>query len=205
MKESKLERLCFNANEVESGKEVDDNDAFVCEKKDNSSNSSLYGAPPGWSAPRSPDDWNPTVNINRGEPQFEDVDNLGGWSTYTFRPMFEPRGGKYICDAMPTGADPVPIDAVTGQREAGRYEFFYKGWKEENLTRENCRFGATREDLFPADRDFTLDVTFLKKMGLSKQRMVDCDALFFYQSLLSIVDPAMSGIKATQGLDTTRK
>ncbi len=107
------------------------------------------------------------------------MDNLGGWSTYTFRPMLEPRGGKYICHAMPAGAVPVPINAVTGKREAGGYEFFYKGWKEENPTRENCRFGATKEDLFPADRDVTLDVTFLKKIGLSKQRMVECNALFF--------------------------
>jgi hypothetical protein len=108
--------------------------------------------------------------------------------------MFEPRGGKYICHAMPAGAVPVLINAVTGKREAGRYEFFYKVWKEENPSRENCRFGATREDLFPADRDVTLDVTFLKKLGLSKQRMVEWDALFFYQLLLPIVDSAMSGI-----------
>ncbi len=38
-------------------------------------------------------------------------------------------------------------------------------------------------------------VTFLKKMGLTKQRIVECNALFFYQLLLPIVDPAMSGIK----------
>jgi hypothetical protein len=39
-----------------------------------------------------------------------------------------------------------------------------------------------------------LDVTFLKKMGLSKQMMLECNALFFYQLILPIVDPAMSGI-----------
>ncbi len=65
--------------------------------------------------------------------------------------MFEPRGGKYIYHAMPAGAVLVPINAVTRKREAGEYEFFYKGWKEETPTRENCRFGATRENLFPAD------------------------------------------------------
>ncbi len=117
------------------------------------------------------------------------MDNPGDWSNYTFRPMFEPRGGKLA------GAVPVPINAETGKREAGGYDFFYKRWKEENPTRENCRFGATREDLFPADRDVTLDVIFLKKLGLKKRRMVECDALFFYQLLLPIVDPAMSGIK----------
>ncbi len=96
MKEVELEWLCFDANEIECGVEVDDNDAFVCEVKHDTSNSSLYGAPPGWSAPSAPDDCNPTVNINCGEPQFEDVDNPGGWSTYTFRPIFEPRGEKYL-------------------------------------------------------------------------------------------------------------
>jgi hypothetical protein len=159
MKEVEVERLCFDANEIESGVEVDDNDAFVC---DHTSNSSLYRAPPGWSAPSAPDDWNPNININCGEPRFEDGDNPGGWSNYTFRPMFEPRGGKYICHAMLADAVPVPINALTEKREAGGYEFFYKGWKEGNPTRENCRFGATREDVFPADRDITLDVTFLK-------------------------------------------
>jgi hypothetical protein len=73
----------------------------------------------------------------------------------------------------------------------------YQGWKQENPTRENCRFGATREDLFPTDRDVKLDVTFLKKMGLSKQRMEQCNALFFYQLLLPIVDPA---IRVTEGV-----
>jgi hypothetical protein len=125
MKEVEHEHLCFNANEIESGVEVDDNDAIMCEVKDNSSNSSLYGAPPGWSPPSAPDDWDPTINENRGEPCFEDVDNPGDWSNYTFRPMFEPRGGKYICHAMPAGAVPVPIHAEMVKREAGGYEFFY--------------------------------------------------------------------------------
>jgi hypothetical protein len=97
---------------------------------------------------------------------------------------------------MPAGAVPVPIDAVTGKREAGGYEYFYEGWNKDNPKRENCRSGANREDLFSADRDVTLDVTFLKNMGLSKQRMEECNALFFYQLLLPIVDPAMSGIKS---------
>ncbi len=30
MKEVELKRLCCDANEIESGVEVDDNDAFVC-------------------------------------------------------------------------------------------------------------------------------------------------------------------------------
>ncbi len=141
-----------------------------------------------------PDDWIPTINRYKGEPLFEDVGNPGGWSLYTFRPMFEPRGGKYICHAMPAGMVPVPINSVTRKIEEGGYEFFYQGWKQENPIREDCRFGATREEVFPTDRDIKLDVTFIKKKGLSKQRMEQCTALFFYQLLLPIVDPAMSGI-----------
>ncbi len=64
MKEVELEWLCFDANEIESCVEVDDNYAFVCEVRDNTSNSSLYGVPPGWSAPSASDDWNPSININ---------------------------------------------------------------------------------------------------------------------------------------------
>jgi hypothetical protein len=85
---------------------------------------------------------------------------------------------------MPAGAVPVPINAVMGKREECGYEFIYQGWKQGNPTRENCRIGATREDLFPTDRDIKLDVTFLKKMGLSKQRMQECNSLFFYQLIL---------------------
>jgi hypothetical protein len=83
--------------------------------------------------------------------------------------MFEPRSGKYICHATPAGT-------------------------VQNPTRDNCRFSATREDLFPADRDVKLDITFLKKMRLFKQRMLEYNELFFYQLILPIVDPAMSGI-----------
>ncbi len=151
MKEVELECLCFDANEIERGVEIDDNDAFMCEVMDESVQSRLYGVPPGWSAPCASDDWNLTVNSNKGDPLFQDVDNPGGWSSYSFGPMFEPRGGKYICHAMPAGAVPVPNNVVTGKREEGGYEFFYQGWKQENPTRENCRFGATREDLFPTD------------------------------------------------------
>jgi hypothetical protein len=168
MKEVELEHLCFDANEIERGVD-DDNDEFVCEVTDDSVQSRLYGAPPGWSPPYTSTDWTPMVNTNKGEPLFEDVDNPGEWSSHTFRPMFEPRGGKYICRAMPAGAVPVPINAVAGKREEGGYELFYQECKEENPTRENCRFGATREDLFSPDRGVKLDVTFLKKMGLTNK------------------------------------
>ncbi len=76
-----LEHLCYDVNEIESGVEVDDNDAFVCEVTNDSVQSRLYGAPPGWSPPYAPTDWSPMVNTNKGEPIFKDVDNPAGWSS----------------------------------------------------------------------------------------------------------------------------
>jgi hypothetical protein len=46
MKEVELRRLFCDANKIESGVEVDDNDAFVCEVMDESVQSMLYGATP---------------------------------------------------------------------------------------------------------------------------------------------------------------
>jgi hypothetical protein len=48
--------LCSDAHEIESGVEVNDLDLIVCEVKDHTSKSRLYGAPPGWSAPSAPHD-----------------------------------------------------------------------------------------------------------------------------------------------------
>ncbi len=51
-----LERLYCDANEIGSGVQVDDNDASVCEVMDESLQSMLYRAPPGWSPLCGPDD-----------------------------------------------------------------------------------------------------------------------------------------------------
>lgn len=40
----------------------------------------------------------------------------------------------------------------------------------------------------------SLDANILKRLGLTKQRMVETDACFFYQLLLPFCDPAQSGI-----------
>ena len=193
MKEVERERIEHDAQEIEHDVEVDDDDAFVCNKTENVL-STLFGAPKGWSPPGPPEDWNPKVNSSRGEPPMDDVDNPGGWSSFTFRPMFQAKGGQYIGHAMPAGATVVPKSEETWKRQSQGFEFFYNGWKQENPTRENCRFGASRDELFPPDRQVHLDINYLKKMGLTRQRMIECDALFFYQLLLPICDPAMSGI-----------
>jgi hypothetical protein len=47
-----------------------------------------------------------------------------------------------MCHTMPAGATAFLVDKVTGKGQAGGFEFFYNGWKQENPTRDNCRFGA---------------------------------------------------------------
>ncbi len=78
---------------------------------------------------------------------------------------------------MPAGATAVPVDKVTEKRQAGSFEFFYNGWKQENPTRGNCRFGASRDLLFSPDRQIQLDVNYLKKMGFTRKRMLECDVM----------------------------
>ena len=49
--------------------------------------------------------------------------------------------------------------------------------------------------MFPTDRKGRLDKDLLKKMGLTKERMQNGDALFFYQLLFPICNPKRSGIE----------
>ncbi len=77
MKKVDSKCLCFDAHEIESGVEIDNLNAVVCEVKDVTSKSTLFGAPPRWSPPSPLDDWNPTIHVDRGKPLFEDVDNPG--------------------------------------------------------------------------------------------------------------------------------
>jgi hypothetical protein len=115
MKEVEREHLEHDAQEIEHDVEVDEDDACVCEET-NDVQSTLFGAPKGWSPPGQPEDWNPRVNSSRGEPPMDDVDNPGGWSSFTYRPMFQAKGGQYIGHAMPAGATAVPISEETGKR-----------------------------------------------------------------------------------------
>ncbi len=113
------------------------------------------------------------------------MDNPGGWSPYTFRPVFSSNknkkrsdnslsdeeseetsktktkkkgsGGKYLHHAMPCGAIPVPEDGTTGKQMLGGWEFFYQGWQHQNPTEENCRKGSNRDVVFPEGREVRLD------------------------------------------------
>jgi hypothetical protein len=145
--------------------------------------------------PTAPPDFKPKApNLSKGEPSFPNVDNPGNWSEYTFRPEFakKDKGGKYTLHSLPTGAVPVPIK--DGKREAGGWEFHYKGWKQDSIDDISFRSGASPENLFPKTRQGCLDAKLLKKMGLTEYRMANEDALFFLQLLLPMCDPTKSGI-----------
>ncbi len=105
--------------------ETNDDDAIACDEP-NMVPSALSGAPNGWSPPSPPNDWNHTINSLKREPPFDEVDSPGCWSSFTYRPLFQPKGG-YMCHTMPAGATAVPVDKVTGKRQAGSFEFFYNG------------------------------------------------------------------------------
>jgi hypothetical protein len=71
------------------------------------------------------------------------------------------------------------------------WDFHYKGWQTEVPT---ARDGATQGNLFPSERVGCLDMTKLHKCGLSKERMVAEDALFFHKLLLPMCSPSKSTI-----------
>jgi hypothetical protein len=104
MKEVEREHLDHDTDEIEHCVEVDDDDAIICDEP-NMVPSALPGAPNGWSPPSPPNNWNSTVNSLKREPPFDEVDNPGCWSSFTYRPLFQPKGG-YMFHTMPAG---VPL------------------------------------------------------------------------------------------------
>ena len=143
-----------------------------------------------------PDDWTcPRVNVEAGEPQFEDVDNPGNWDRYCFRPKFtgSKETRKYTHHALPAGAQPVPANTDDGKRIVNGWEFHYKSC--ESIGNGDARHSATTENLFPQSRKGALDSEALEKLGLTKERMHNRDALFWYQLLLPIHDTVRTGIE----------
>jgi hypothetical protein len=140
--------------------------------------------------PSPPEDWvAPEPKTLKGEPAFSNVDNPGDWSQYTYRAEFDSKG-KYKHHTIPTGAVPVPLE--NGERKLGLWDFHYDGWKSSN---SHHRKYVTDDNMFPDERKGCLDVKKLRSFGLTKARMKDCDALFFYQLLFPIGDPKRSGVK----------
>jgi hypothetical protein len=146
----------------------------------------LPGAPPGW-VPRA-------RQADKGEPAFEDVDNPGKWPPFVFQLAFDARTKKCVKHVLPTGAAPVPTNDQ-GKRICNGWEFHYRGWdkSQDETIPEDCRH-PFRPQPTPDYRKGSLDADALRRLGLTKQRMVDADALFFSQLMLPICDPAHSGI-----------
>jgi hypothetical protein len=48
----------------------------------------IPGAPLGWHPPRPPDNWDPTIKTDKGEPEFTALDNPGNWDSYSYQPYF---------------------------------------------------------------------------------------------------------------------
>jgi hypothetical protein len=109
---------------------------------------------------------------------YDEVDNPGDWQEYKYCAKFEK--GRYKHHCIPTGAKLVPVNS-DGERHMNRWEFHYKGWQSEVPTA--CD-GATQGHLFLSERVGCLAMTKLRKLGLSKESMVDEYSLFFHQILL---------------------
>ena len=197
--ESSTEQQMNDRDEIEDNVIDHDHHYFVAESStENTAASTLAGAPDGWNPPAPKEGWVYSRKVDKNEPAHESVDNPGGWSNYTYKGKFQGKGGHgpYSHHEMPAGARPVPIDPATGKRKRGEWEFHYKGWKQSNDNPSFVRQGASKDNMFPSDRKAQLDGDLLKKMGLTKKRMVDGDALFFYQLIVPMIDPAKSGIDA---------
>ena len=157
----------------------------------------ICGAPDGWKPPTTPEDWKPTrQREGNKEPIFQDINNPGKWDSFQSRSTFQGKynHGDYSHHVMPAGARVLPKDPETGKHTTDGWELHYKGWKDPNSNSAYHRDGASKDNLFPSYRESKLDKDYLKKMGLTDQRMFDGDTLFFAQLILPICDPAMSGI-----------
>ena len=163
-------------------KTEDDTDACV---KDGKQNYVMCEGIGSARIPEVPKDWEkPAPRDKQGEPPFNIIDNPGDWDPYTFTAKFEGKNnsGKYLYHKLPTGVTPVPKDPKSGKRIVDGWEFHYKGWKNTS-TGKVCHQGVTNTNPFPKERQGRADYKLLKKMGLTKDMIMGCDALFFKQLL----------------------
>lgn len=115
---------------------------------------SICGAPTGWNLPCAPPDWTPAAPRTRsGQPDipFDQINNPGEWSEFSFRPKFK-KTGQCMCHALPVGVTPVPARRADGKRipkqmkctkagvathplpDAKECKFFCQDWKNETDT-----------------------------------------------------------------------
>ena len=107
----------------------------------------------------SPGDWIPLpAKTEKGEPQFELIDNPSGWSNFKFWPEFDKgrlSGSKYTMHTLPTGATLVTKEE-NGQRKVGGWDFYDGGLENEN-PKYNVWSGALPDNSFSKNRMGSLD------------------------------------------------
>ena len=194
-----IDRLTSDFNEIETNVLDDtENCTILVSIKNTALPTYLNNSPKVWSVPSATVGWTPATRKEvKGEPKFEDVDNPGQWSEFTFQPNFEGEygSGAYGHHATPAGAKVVPLDPMTGKRTVNKFYFFCDGWKLEETNPNYSRQHSNTDNFFPVTRSSQLDGSLLKKIGLTDERMKSEDALFFAQLVIPICNPAKSGIK----------
>eukprot|EP00536_Pseudo-nitzschia_multiseries_P005825 jgi/Psemu1/13658/gm1.13658_g len=118
--------------------------------------------------PNPPQEYPPTDNNKSklGEPSWHDIHNPGTWNHFCYRSKFE-KGfdGRYMYHKLPSGCTP-------------------QNWvPEEDTPIFSHRYTSSR-DLFPQERKCELDMAKLRKHGLQLGRVLNSDAIFFFQLLL---------------------
>ena len=81
----------------------------------------------------------PAPNLEMTEPEWDCVDNPGGWHGYSFRPNFGKRGRnkKCIFHNLPSRCIYVPVGTYNKRIRDG-WEFFYKE-REANDENEDVK------------------------------------------------------------------
>ena len=151
-----IDWLTSDFNEIKTNMLYDTkNCTMSVSTKNKALNTYLKNTSKGRSVPSAPVGWTPaTCKEAKGEPKFKDVDNLGQWSEFTFRPNFEGKygSGAYGHHANPAGAKVVLLDPMTGKRTVIEFDFFYDGWKLEETNPNYSRQHRNTDELFPATR-----------------------------------------------------
>ena len=113
-------------------------------------------------------------------PQFDEINNPGCWSAFSYQPKYEKK--KYIGHFMPGGATVVPkADGDTkrivynesktqkGVKTKTDCETHYitngKGWR--GCPQDSIQNGTSREMPFTEERAGKLDAEIFKKLGMS--------------------------------------
>jgi len=92
-----------------------------------------------------PDDWeDPPAKTEKKEPEFKEIDNPGGWSSFSFRPVYKKEKNDdakmYKYHSLPTGCVPVEVDE-NGVRQNQGWRFHYTGWNDSE-TNVSIEVGA---------------------------------------------------------------